>query len=131
MARVSSNIADLVGRTPVVKLCRLSPEVELFAKIEAFNPGGSVKDRIGVAMIAAAEREHRLRPRIRSELATNKDVFSPRPVHRPAESHTRSRRPVPFPNPDVGITRPKQLQRRCFVSTCTRFDVKIALSSWA
>jgi cysteine synthase A len=62
MTRISSNIADLVGRTPVVKLCRLSPEVELFAKIEAFNPGGSVKDRIGVAMIAAAEREGRIEP---------------------------------------------------------------------
>jgi cysteine synthase len=64
MARIATNISDLVGRTPVIKLTRLAPErdVELFAKLEAFNPGGSVKDRIGVAMIDAAEREGRIEP---------------------------------------------------------------------
>jgi cysteine synthase A len=64
VARIPTNISDLVGRTPVVKLTRVAPdaEVELFAKLEAFNPGGSVKDRIGVAMIDAAEREGRIRP---------------------------------------------------------------------
>jgi cysteine synthase A len=48
----------------VVKLTRLAPsaDVELFAKVEAFNPGGSVKDRIGVAMVEAAEREGRIEP---------------------------------------------------------------------
>jgi cysteine synthase A len=48
----------------MVQLTRLgiAPEVELFAKVEAFNPGGSVKDRIGVAMIEAAEREGRIEP---------------------------------------------------------------------
>ena len=48
----------------MVQLTRLAeaPEVELFAKLEAFNPGGSVKDRIGVAMIEAAEREGRIEP---------------------------------------------------------------------
>ncbi len=62
--KVPSNIADLVGRTPVVKLTRIAPEldVELFAKLEAFNPGGSVKDRIGVAMIEDAERDGRIVP---------------------------------------------------------------------
>src|ERR1700727_1185683 len=64
MDEVRTNIIDLVGRTPVVRLTRLAPsaEVELFAKVEAFNPGGSVKDRIGVAMIEAAEREGRIEP---------------------------------------------------------------------
>jgi cysteine synthase A len=64
MAEVLTNITDLVGRTPIVKLTRLGtpPEVELFGKVEAFNPGGSVKDRIGVAMIEAAEREGRIEP---------------------------------------------------------------------
>jgi cysteine synthase len=64
MPEIPANIIDLVGRTPVVKLTRLGtpPEVELFAKIEAFNPGGSVKDRIGVAMIEAAEREGHIEP---------------------------------------------------------------------
>jgi cysteine synthase len=61
---VATNITGLVGRTPVVKLGRLgtNSDVELFAKIEALNPGGSVKDRIGVAMIEAAEREGRIEP---------------------------------------------------------------------
>ena len=64
MAPISSNIADLVGATPMVKLSRITGEleVELFAKLEAFNPGGSVKDRIGVAMIDAAETEGRIEP---------------------------------------------------------------------
>jgi len=61
---IPTNIADLVGRTPIVQLTRIAPEleVELFAKLEAGNPGGSVKDRIGVAMIQAAEREGRIEP---------------------------------------------------------------------
>ncbi len=64
MTRFSSNIADLVGDTPIVQLTRIAEglEVELFAKLEMFNPGGSVKDRIGVAMIDAAEREGRIEP---------------------------------------------------------------------
>jgi cysteine synthase len=64
MARIPTNIAEHVGSTPMVKLTRMSaePEVELFAKLEALNPGGSVKDRIGVAMIEAAEREGRIEP---------------------------------------------------------------------
>jgi cysteine synthase A len=65
MARVTASIADHVGVTPVVRLTRIAPEaadVELFAKLEALNPGGSVKDRIGVSMIDAAEREGRIAP---------------------------------------------------------------------
>jgi cysteine synthase len=63
MSRIPINIADHVGRTPMVQLSRIAPEgVELFAKLEMFNPGGSVKDRIGVAMIEAAEAEGRIEP---------------------------------------------------------------------
>jgi cysteine synthase len=65
MAPIPVNIADHVGRTPMVQLTRMLPadtDVDLFAKLEAFNPGGSVKDRIGVAMIEAAEREGRIEP---------------------------------------------------------------------
>ena len=64
MTRFSSNIADLVGDTPIVQLTRMTEglDIELFAKLEMFNPGGSVKDRIGVAMIDAAEREGRIEP---------------------------------------------------------------------
>jgi cysteine synthase A len=65
MARIPENIASYVGRTPMLRLARLEPEgseVELYGKLEAFNPGGSVKDRIGVAMIEAAEAEGRIEP---------------------------------------------------------------------
>ena len=65
MARIPINIAEHVGRTPMVQLTRLVPEgarAEVFGKLEMFNPGGSVKDRIGVAMIEAAEREGRIEP---------------------------------------------------------------------
>jgi cysteine synthase len=69
MARIPINIAELVGGTPLVGISRMlegSPAaesgVELFAKLESFNPGGSVKDRIGVAMIEAAEAEGRIEP---------------------------------------------------------------------
>jgi cysteine synthase len=62
---IPTNIAAYVGRTPVVQLTRLTPEgseAALFAKLESFNPGGSVKDRIGLAMIETAEREGRIEP---------------------------------------------------------------------
>jgi cysteine synthase A len=68
MSRISINISECVGRTPLVRLDRiadpagLAPGVELYGKLESFNPGGSVKDRIGVAMIDAAEREGRIAP---------------------------------------------------------------------
>jgi len=63
--RIPTNIAEHVGRTPIVRLSRLvDPDlgVELYGKLEALNPGGSVKDRIGVAMLEAAEREGRIEP---------------------------------------------------------------------
>src|SRR5678809_1444128 len=63
MAGIPINIADHVGRTPMVQLTRVAPEgAQVFAKLEMFNPGGSVKDRIGVAMIEAAEAEGRIEP---------------------------------------------------------------------
>ena len=62
--QVQENILGLIGRTPLVKLNRLSRAVKakVFAKMENLNPGFSVKDRIGVAMIEAAEREGTLKP---------------------------------------------------------------------
>jgi cysteine synthase A len=69
MASIPINIAELVGNTPIVQLTRMlegtpceEGGIELYAKLEAFNPGGSVKDRIGVAMIEAAEAEGRIEP---------------------------------------------------------------------
>jgi cysteine synthase len=69
MAQIPINISELVGDTPMVELPQMlagtaaaDSGVQLFAKLEAFNPGGSVKDRIGVAMIEAAEAEGRIEP---------------------------------------------------------------------
>jgi len=65
MGAIPVNIANHVGRTPMVELTRILPEparARIFAKLEMFNPGGSVKDRIGVAMIETAEAEGRIEP---------------------------------------------------------------------
>ena len=59
----ASNLLDLVGNTPLVALSRLDTGLcALFAKLESQNPGGSIKDRIAVSMIDAAERQGALRP---------------------------------------------------------------------
>ena len=60
---IADSVLDLVGRTPMVRLSRVSPagHAMVVAKIEAKNPGGSVKDRPALAMILAAEREGKLR----------------------------------------------------------------------
>jgi cysteine synthase len=69
MPGIPINIAELIGGTPLLRLPRMlegtiaaDNGVELFAKLESFNPGGSVKDRIGIAMIEAAEAEGRIEP---------------------------------------------------------------------
>jgi cysteine synthase len=63
MAREYLNITQTVGDTPLVKLCRLgSPDATILAKMESFNPCGSVKDRIALSMIEAAEKAGRLKP---------------------------------------------------------------------
>jgi cystathionine beta-synthase len=64
MGRDYPTVLDLVGRTPIVRLQRVGRDVAptLLAKLEYLNPGGSVKDRIGLRMIEAAEREGKLRP---------------------------------------------------------------------
>ena len=60
---IHDSILDTIGRTPVVKLHRLAPKhVELYVKVEAFNPGGSVKDRLAIAIILDAERKGLLKP---------------------------------------------------------------------
>ena len=57
------NMHQLIGNTPLVELVNMggSPDVHIFAKLEMYNPSGSVKDRIGEYMIAAAEKEGRLK----------------------------------------------------------------------
>jgi cysteine synthase A len=61
---IPANLADIVGGTPLVRLTRIAPEckAEIVGKLEAYNPAGSVKDRIGVSMIEAAEGEGRIEP---------------------------------------------------------------------
>ncbi len=62
--KVADNVSELIGNTPLVRLKRISEESgnEVVAKLEFFNPGGSVKDRIGISMIEAAERDGLIKP---------------------------------------------------------------------
>ncbi len=61
--KLYQNVLELIGSTPMVRSQRLDTGVcELFLKLESVNPGGSIKDRIGLAMIEAAERDGRLAP---------------------------------------------------------------------
>lgn len=62
--RVGNNIVELIGETPLVKLNRIveKESAEVWLKLEFFNPGGSVKDRIALSMIEAAEKEGKLKP---------------------------------------------------------------------
>ena len=64
MAETARSLLDLVGNTPLVELPRLSPkpEVKLYAKLEGQNPTGSIKDRVALAMVEAAERSGELEP---------------------------------------------------------------------
>lgn len=66
MARIYDDMTQLIGNTPLVELKRIEKieniKARLLAKVEYFNPGGSVKDRVGFAMIEAAERAGDLRP---------------------------------------------------------------------
>jgi len=60
---IYDSILDTIGHTPVVKLHRLAPKhVELYVKVEAFNPAGSVKDRLALAIILDAEQRGALKP---------------------------------------------------------------------
>ena len=64
MANIYNSITDAFGNTPLVRLQRLGKELPgtVLVKLESLNPAGSVKDRIGIAMIEAAEKDGRLRP---------------------------------------------------------------------
>ena len=66
MSRIAKQITDLIGRTPLVELAKVSRlnglDTPIIAKVEFFNPGGSVKDRIAFAMIEEAEKKGILKP---------------------------------------------------------------------
>ncbi|KHD39624.1 cysteine synthase A [Streptococcus uberis] len=61
---IYNNITDLVGKTPIIKLNNLTDKnaATVYVKLESFNPGSSVKDRIALAMIEAAEKEGKIKP---------------------------------------------------------------------
>lgn len=64
MTRIANSVVDLIGQTPIVKLNRLTDEssADVYLKLEYMNPGSSVKDRIALAMIEAAEKSGDLKP---------------------------------------------------------------------
>ena len=63
MANIHGNIGELIGNTPLVRIRRINTgRADVLVKLESSNPGGSVKDRIALAMIEAAEREGHLKP---------------------------------------------------------------------
>ena len=64
MSRIADSLTDLIGGTPLLRLQRLSQGgvADLVVKVESFNPGGSVKDRIGYNMILKAEEKGLLKP---------------------------------------------------------------------
>src|SRR5215208_3749765 len=61
---IRDSILDTIGDTPLVRLSRIGAGLkpQIVAKLEVFNPGGSIKDRVAIRMIEAAERDGRLRP---------------------------------------------------------------------
>src|SRR6059036_3425544 len=70
-----STVLDLIGNTPLLRLARIAPDlpqgVEIYAKAEWYNPGGSVKDRPALFMIREGERSGQLRPGMRIADATS------------------------------------------------------------
>ena len=62
--KIAQNITELIGQTPLVRLNKLTQglEAEVLVKLESMNPGGSVKDRLGLALIEAAERDGLIGP---------------------------------------------------------------------
>lgn len=62
MSKIAKSITDLIGNTPIIQLSHIIPEncADVFVKLEFFNPGGSVKDRIALSMIEQAEAEGKL-----------------------------------------------------------------------
>ena len=82
------NVLALIGRTPLVELSRFAADlpVRMLAKLESANPGGSVKDRIALAMIEAAEEEGRLTPG-----ATHRRAHQRQHRHRAGHGRRRAR----------------------------------------
>jgi cysteinyl-tRNA synthetase len=78
MKQVYDNILQLIGNTPLIRVNRLAtnPNVAIYAKLEAQNPGGSVKDRIALNMIEQAEQRGELTPEKTIIEATSGKILS-------------------------------------------------------
>ena len=82
MAGRYANILETVGRTPIVRVAKLAPPgINLFVKLEAFNPMGSVKDRLALGVIEAAEIE--ISQSTRATASTGRTRRRRRPTARP------------------------------------------------
>src|ERR1700709_961511 len=83
MGRIYENVSELVGRTPLVRLNRLTAglDAQVVAKLEFYNPANSVKDRIGVAIIDAAEQSGELKPGGTIVEATSATTATPHAPH--------------------------------------------------
>ena len=86
---IYENMHELIGNTPMVKLSTINKEItsEIFAKLEFYNPAGSVKDRVGKYMIADAEEKGLLKPSDYSEGNRNLRRIQKDAVERKARSY--------------------------------------------
>ena len=70
MSKIYTSVSQLIGNTPLVELTNIERELELkaklIAKVELFNPAGSVKDRVAMAMILDAEEKGKLKKQLRN-----------------------------------------------------------------
>ena len=88
--RLFDSVLDTIGDTPVIRINNLAPDnVTIYVKAEAFNPGASVKDRLAVNIIEAAEREGKLKPK-------NVSPDLPAPLSGEVESRLRTARAKEF-----------------------------------
>ncbi|MFN5183193.1 MAG: pyridoxal-phosphate dependent enzyme, partial [Bacteroidota bacterium] len=64
LRKISNNILETIGNTPMVKINKLCPEIPatILAKVETFNPGNSIKDRMALKMVEDAEKSGMLKP---------------------------------------------------------------------
>ncbi len=84
------NILGTIGRTPVVKIQKLAPDhVNLYVKVEAFNPLGSVKDRLALGVIEAAEASGDLKPGQKFDWRDNGDAVLHLKVRKSQDTHKR------------------------------------------
>jgi len=109
MTKKFANILQTIGNTPLVKLNRMAPAgVNLYVKIEAFNPGGSVKDRLALGIIEDAEKNGVLKPGQTVIEATtagfyaDSSITKPMPIFIPKLPHRKSYPPSKTKRSTIG-----------------------------